>query len=82
MPVETVFAAVLSPKPPAADSLLTPRDSQVLSHVAFGLSNDEIPRSLENSVVTVKEHVENLLRKMAANDRTRAVVWAVKSGVV
>jgi len=76
------FAAILSPKPPAADSLLTPRESQVLSHVAFGLSNDEIARSLENSVERVKEHVQDLLRKLAVNDRTRAAVWAVKSGVV
>ena len=64
------------------DSGLTPRESQVLSHVAFGLSNDEIARSLEISVETVKEHVQNLLRKLAVNDRTQAAVWAVKAGVV
>ena len=66
----------------ARDSGLTPRESQVLSHVAFGLSNDEIARSLEISVETVKEHVQNLLRKLAVNDRTQAAVWAVKSGVI
>jgi DNA-binding NarL/FixJ family response regulator len=66
----------------ARDSGLTPRESQVLSHVAFGLSNDEIARSLEISVETVKEHVQNLLRKLAVNDRTQAAVWAVQSGVV
>jgi DNA-binding NarL/FixJ family response regulator len=54
----------------------------VLSHVALGLSNDEIARSLQISVETVKEHVQNLLRKLAVNDRTQAAVWAVKSGVV
>ena len=59
----------------ARDSGLTPRESQVLSHVAFGLSN-------EISVETVKEHVQNLLRKLAVNDRTQAAVWAVKSGVI
>ena len=64
------------------DSGLTPRESQVLSHVAFGLSNDEIARSLQISVETVKEHVQNLLRKLAVNDRTQAAVWAVKSGVI
>jgi len=66
----------------ARDSGLTPRESQVLSHVAFGLSNDEIARSLEISVETVKEHVQNLLRKLKVNDRTQAAVWAVQSGVV
>ena len=66
----------------ARDSGLTPRESQVLSHVAFGLSNDEIARSLQISVETVKEHVQNLLRKLAVRDRTQAAVWAVKVGVI
>jgi DNA-binding NarL/FixJ family response regulator len=61
---------------------VTPREEQVLRHVALGLSNDEIARSLQISVETVKEHVQNLLRKLAVNDRTQAAVWAVKSGVV
>jgi DNA-binding NarL/FixJ family response regulator len=66
----------------AADSRLTPREEQVLRHVAFGLSNEEIAQSLEISVETVKEHVQNLLRKLGVNDRTQAAVWAVQSGVV
>jgi DNA-binding NarL/FixJ family response regulator len=69
-------------KGPALDAGLTPRESQVLSHVAYGLSNDEIAQSLGISVETVKEHVQNILRKLAVNDRTQAAVWAVKSGVV
>ncbi len=59
---------------------LTRRESQVLSHVAFGLSNAEIARSLEISVETVKEHVQKLLRKMNVRDRTQAAVWAVQQG--
>jgi DNA-binding NarL/FixJ family response regulator len=66
----------------ARDAGVTPREEQVLRHIAFGLSNDEIARSLEISVETVKEHVQNLLRKLAVNDRTQAAVWAVKSAVV
>ena len=66
----------------ARDSGLTPRESQVLCHVALGLCNDEIARSLEISVETTKEHVHNIFRKLAVNDRTQAAVWAVKSGVV
>lgn len=78
------IAASMEPRDARAarDNGLTPRESQVLSHVAFGLSNDEIARSLEISSETVKEHVQNLLRKLAAKDRTQAAVWAVKSGVV
>ncbi len=61
---------------------LTQRETQVLRHVALGLSNKEIGRSLEISVETVKEHVQNILRKIAVNDRTQAAVWAVRKGLV
>jgi DNA-binding NarL/FixJ family response regulator len=66
----------------ARDAGVTPREEQVLRHVALGLSNDEIARSLQISIETVKEHVQNLLRKLSVNDRTQAAVWAVQSGVV
>ncbi len=64
------------------DVPLTQRETQVLRHVALGLSNKEIGRSLEISVETVKEHVQNILRKIAVNDRTQAAVWAVRKGLV
>jgi DNA-binding NarL/FixJ family response regulator len=78
------IAASMEPRDTRAarDSGLTPRESQVLSHVALGLSNQEIARSLEISVETTKEHVHNIFRKLAVNDRTQAAVWAVKSGVI
>ena len=69
------------PKSATRDAKLTPREGEVLSHVAYGLSNDEIARSLRISVETVKEHVQNLLRKLGVNDRTQAAVWAVRSGL-
>jgi len=69
-------------KGPALDAGLTPREEQVLRHVALGLSNDEIARSLGIGVETVKEHVQNLLRKLGVNDWMQAAVWALKSGVV
>ncbi len=61
---------------------LTQRETQVLRHVALGLSNKEIGLSLEISVETVKEHVQNILRKIAVSDRTQAAVWAVRRGLV
>jgi len=81
------FAKVVASMEPrdaraARDAGVTPREEQVLRHVAFGLSNDEIARSLQISVETVKEHVQNLLRKLAVRDRTQAAVWAVKVGVI
>ncbi len=64
------------------DVHLTQRETQVLRHVALGLSNREIGKSLEISVETVKEHVQNILRKVTVNDRTQAAVWAVRKGLV
>jgi DNA-binding NarL/FixJ family response regulator len=61
---------------------LTNRETQVLRHIALGLSNKEIATALEISIETVKEHVQNLLRKVAVADRTQAAVWAVKKGLV
>jgi DNA-binding NarL/FixJ family response regulator len=61
---------------------LTSREAQVLRHVALGLSNKEIARSLTISVETVKEHVQNLLRKTGTTDRTAAAVKAIKLGFV
>lgn len=61
---------------------LTNRELQVLRHVALGLSNREIGHSLNISIETVKEHVQNILRKIDASDRTQAAVWAVRKGLV
>ncbi len=61
---------------------LTQRESQVLRHMALGLSNKEIGRSLVISVETVKEHVQNILRKIHVTDRTQAAVWAVRRNLV
>ena len=64
------------------DVPLTQRETQVLRHLALGLSNKEIGRSLSISIETVKEHVQHLLRKIDATDRTQAAVWAVRKGLV
>lgn len=64
------------------DVPLTNRELQVLRHIAMGLSNREIAKSLEISIETVKEHVQNLLRKLQVSDRTQAAVWAVRNEIV
>ena len=61
---------------------LTGREAQVLRHVALGLSNKEISKSLKISVETVKEHVQNVLRKIKAKDRTDAAVKAIRLGLI
>ena len=60
---------------------LTPRETQVLRLVSLGLSNQEIADPLAISIETVKEHVQNLLRKLSVGDRTQAAVWAIRHGV-
>ena len=70
------------PDPTADDVPLTKREYQVLRHLAHGLSNREIGKSLDISIETVKEHVQNILRKLDASDRTEVAVWAVKRGLV
>ena len=68
------------PSNPNTDHL-TKRELQILTHLALGLSNREISRTLGISLETVKEHVQNVLRKLKASDRTEAAVWALHKGV-
>jgi len=70
------------PDPKADEVPLTRREYQVLRHLAYGLSNREIGFSLKISVETVKEHVQNILRKFDMPDRTAAAVWAVKRNLI
>jgi DNA-binding NarL/FixJ family response regulator len=70
------------PDPKADDVPLTRREYQVLRHVAYGLSNREVGCSLNISIETVKEHMQNILRKFDMPDRTAAAVWAVQRGLV
>ena len=65
-----------------SDFPLTARETQVLRHIALGLSNKEIAKSLCISIETVKEHVQHVLRKINAADRTDAAVRAIKSGIL
>ena len=53
-----------------------------MRNLALGLSNREIAKSLDISIETVKEHVQNVLRKLDMADRTMVAVWAVKKGLV
>jgi DNA-binding NarL/FixJ family response regulator len=61
-------------------SPLTPREVEILDCVAQGNSNKEIARILSISDQTVKNHITSILRKLAVNDRTQAVIYALRHG--
>jgi DNA-binding NarL/FixJ family response regulator len=60
---------------------LTEREAQVLRHMAGGLTNKQIAAALKISYETVKEHVQNVIRKVGVSDRTQVAVWAVRKGL-
>jgi two-component system, NarL family, response regulator len=61
---------------------LTPREIDILRHVACGLGNKEIGDSLEISQATVKNHVASIIAKLGAEDRTHAVTLALERNII
>ncbi len=61
---------------------LTPREEEVLHLLVEGLSNKEIGARLHLTEGTVKNYVSNIIAKLQANDRTHAVVTALRRGLV
>jgi DNA-binding NarL/FixJ family response regulator len=61
---------------------LTPREEEVLQLLAEGLSNKEIGARLHLTEGTVKNYVSAIIAKLQANDRTHAVVTALRRGLV
>lgn len=59
---------------------LSAREIEILDYIAKGNSNKEIARQLKISDQTVKNHITSILRKLAVNDRTQAVVFALRRG--
>lgn len=66
----------------AAVASLTPREHEVFTLIAQGLSNPEIAAKLFLSEATVKTHVGHILAKLDARDRVQAVVIAYETGIV
>ena len=61
---------------------LTPRETEVLGLVANGLGNKEIADRLGTATGTIKIHVQNILEKLSAADRTQAVTIAIRRGIL
>lgn len=70
----------LAERVPRAD--LSAREVEVLKLVAAGLRNKEIAAALGISEFTVKDHVQNILGKLHASDRTQAVTVALQRGIL
>lgn len=72
-------SASAAPVPaPAPDALatLSPREREILSHIARGASNKVIARELAIAETTVKIHVQHILRKLDLGSRVQAAVYA------
>ena len=61
---------------------LTSRELQVLQLAADGLSNKEIAGTLTITEKTAKNHIANIFSKLQVNDRTQAVILALRKGLV
>ncbi|OUC99233.1 response regulator transcription factor [Streptosporangium minutum] len=76
------FTAGPGPVHAARVSGLTPRETEVLLHVARGLSNAEIAASLGISPSTVKDHVAEILAELGVRDRLQATIAAYEAGLI
>ena len=65
-----------------SDEALTPREIDVLRHLAGGNRNRDIAERLFVSEETVKVHVKHVMEKLGASDRTQAVAIAVRRGII
>lgn len=74
-------AATTEPARPALPDDLTPREAEVLTLIATGLTNTEIADRLVVSPATVKSHVNHLFAKIGARDRGQAVAYAFRNGL-
>lgn len=61
---------------------LSSREAEVLERIVAGRANKEIAKDLNISEATVKSHVNSLLGKLGASDRTQAAVLALQRGIV
>jgi NarL family two-component system response regulator LiaR len=76
----TQFAAPVA-EGEAGRGKLTPREVEVLRHIARGMSNREIAQALTISERTVKTHVGSILGKLDLADRTQAAIYAHRHGI-
>lgn len=62
--------------------VLTPRELEILREVAKGKSNKEIGETLYISESTVKTHISNIFQKLGIKNRSEAILYAIKKGIL
>jgi two-component system, NarL family, response regulator LiaR len=75
------FSALPGKQAPLVDDL-TPREMEVLKLIAGGLSNKQIAEALVLSEKTVKNHINNIFSKLHVYDRSQAMLYAIRQGLV
>ena len=75
------FSTLPGKQTPLMDDL-TPREMEVLKLIAVGLSNKEIAEALVLSEKTVKNHINNIFSKLHVYDRSQAMLYAIRQGLV
>ena len=78
----TLAPDLLERKATAARSLLTPREIEVLQHLADGLTTEATATALFLSPTTVRSYAENAMAKLEASNRLHAVVKALRLGLI
>ena len=64
------------------DNPLSPREFEILGHVANGFTNREIASALRISCKTIEYHLSSVFQKLDASTRTEAVTIAIKKGIL
>ncbi|GGP81413.1 response regulator transcription factor [Saccharothrix coeruleofusca] len=80
--VSRVLRRSASPVPTSDADVLTPRELEVVRHVARGLSNNEIASAMRISLSSVKTHLASVQGKVGARNRVEIVTWAFRARVV
>jgi len=75
------FAALPGKQSPLMDDL-TPRELEILKLIAKGWSNKTIAEGLTLSEKTVKNHINNIFSKLHVCDRSQAILYAIRQGLV
>ncbi len=77
--LQTLIAANL--REPGSQAL-TPREREIVRHVAHGLRNAEVARKLFISEQTVKTHLNNIFQKVGVRDRVELTLYAARTGII